>query len=287
MIARCLVPIVACFSIAAAGAESAGESPQIHAARYFAAGLEQPLLEMRKGAQLLLICTARLRKACSREQRQLAASSRTIALLDELTLFPQRPTADPAAGVTQAADLKARIAAVSTELTRTAYDYDRRLLARYGAVLRTCPGETDAAHRASLEALTVVDLQAFQGLEGADYERARQELAGAEAQATETLRAMPAEDCRAALVAGQLLMELLNGKVQPWTREERRVGNIDREYDFTAAIRPKRDDAPTREVAASIAGNFVTVVATELQLMVHPESAARIKAIADGAGPSP
>lgn len=289
MAARLALIIIACCAVTTAvrAAEPAADTPRIRAAKYFAAGLEQPLLEMRKAAQLLQACATRLRKACSREQRRLAASNRTISLLDALTLFPQRPAEDAAAGVTKAAELEERIGAASADLTRAANDYDRLLLARYAAALRTCPGETDTAHRESLEALealTIVDLRDFQGLDGADYDRARQALTSAEAQAAETLRGMPAEDCSAALTVGQLLMELMNGKLQPWTREDRRVANVDREFDFNAALRPKHDEAPTHEVAASIAGNFVTVVATELQLAVYPESAARIKAIGDEAG---
>jgi hypothetical protein len=37
-------------------------------------------------------------------------------------------------------------------------------------------------------------------------------------------------------------------------------------------------------LAHAVAGNFVTVVATELQLIVHPESEARIKALAEAQG---
>jgi hypothetical protein len=229
-----------------------------------------------------------LRRACSKEQRQLAAGNRTASLLDALTLFPQRPAADPAAGVTKAGALRDRIVAAGAALVRAAGDYDTLLIARYGAALRTCPGDTaDAAHRESLDALTVVDLRDFQGLDGAGYEQARASLAAAEARAAEALRGMPPQDCDAVLALGQLLMELLNGKLEPWTREHRRVGNLDREFEFNAAGQPERDAAPTRELATSIAGNFVTVVATELQLTVFPETAPRIKAIAEAEGTGP
>jgi hypothetical protein len=279
VITRFLQLIVAGSVISTAGApQSAPDEPNAHAAIYFAGGLEQALLEMRKGAQLLQFCATRLRKGCTKEQRQLVAGNRTISLLDELTLFPQRPPENFTADVTTADVLRERIAAVSTALTRAASDYDRLLIARYGAVLRTCPGETDAAYRESLEALTIVDLRDFQGLQGVEYDRARQALTSAEAQAAETLRGMPAGDCDATLTVGQLLMELMNGKLQPWTREERRMADAYRGFVFNP---PKHEEPPTRDVAASIAGNFVTVVATELQLTVYPQTAPRIKALAD------
>jgi hypothetical protein len=270
-------------------ATAAEEPASARAARFYAAGLETPLLELRRGAMLLQACTTRMRRACSKEQRQLATGNRTLTLLDELTLFPQRPTDDAAAK--NAGELKQQIAAAGAALMRAASDYDVALIARYGAALRVCPDDSETNYREPLDALTSVVLRQFQGLGDADYERARQALADAESRATETLRALPAAECDAVLTLGLLLMEMMNGKLEPWTHENQRMAVADPRFDFDAARKPAAPtsaaEAPTRDLAISVAGNFVTLVATELQLRVFPDTAPRIKAIAaaEGIGP--
>jgi hypothetical protein len=88
---------IVCFGLVlpCAAASAADETPEARAARFYAAGLEAPLLELRKGAMLVDTCTHRLRSACSKEQRALASKSQTLTLLDALTLFPQRPAEIP------------------------------------------------------------------------------------------------------------------------------------------------------------------------------------------------
>lgn len=272
-------------SLSAVAATPAAEEPaSVRAARFYAAGLEIPLLELRRGAMLLQTCTTRMRRACSKEQRHLATGNRTLRLLDELTLFPQRPADDAVAK--DAGELKQQIAAASAGLMRAAGDYDVALIARYGAALRVCPDDTGANYRDPLDALTAVDLRQFQGLGDAEYERARRALAEAETRATETLRALPAADCDAVLTLGLLMMEMINGKLEPWTRENQRMAVADPRFDFDAARTPPAPAAepPTRDVAISVAGNFVTLVATELQLRVFPETGPKIKAIAEAEG---
>lgn len=287
MIMRRWLAIIACFASSAIALAEPADSPEIRAARFYAAGIERPLLELRTGAHLLNTCATRLHRACSKEQRRLAAN-RTLALLDELTMFPQRPTAE-ALAVKNAAELESKLATARATLMQAAGDYDRALIARYGAALRVCPGDLGSRYRESLDALTTVDLQQFQGLEGPALDRARAEIAATEGATADALRALPIEDCAALLTTGQLLMEMITGKLEPWTREHRRVGNTDRPFDFNGALQPKppADEAPTRDVALSIAGNFVTLVATELQLQVFPETAPRIKAIAEAEGIGP
>jgi hypothetical protein len=285
MILRCVLPIIACCFLSSIAAAQSADTPVMRAARFYAAGLERPLLELRTGAELLQTCTTRLRRACSKEQRRLAAGHRTLALLDELTLFPQRPASDAVAAA-GAAELKQKIGAAGTALMRAAGEYDAALISRYAAALRVCPGDLGPRHRESLDALTAVDLRQFRALDGADFDLAREEIMAMEAGAVDALRTLPAEDCDAIMTLGQLLMELLNGKLEPWTQENRRAANANPQFDFNATQRPRTpvDDAPTRDVALSIAGNFVTVVATELQLRVFPETAPRIKAIAEAEG---
>ena len=285
MVVRRVLPVIACCAWVATAAAQSADTPAIRAAKFYAAGLERPLMELRRGALLVRAC-GKMRKACTKEQRELAAKSRTIALLDELTLFPERPD-DPVADVARASLLKDRISGAGASLMRAAGEYDRTLIARYGAALRVCPGDSGARYQESLEALTAADLGQFQGLEGAAYVEARTSIAAAEAEAAEALRKLPAEDCDAILTAGQLLMEMMNAKLEPWTRERRRVDNAKPVFAFDAARKPTSDDTPTRDVAVSIAGNFVTLVATELQLQVFPETAPRIKAIAEAEGIGP
>jgi hypothetical protein len=286
MVLRRVLPIIACSALIATATAQSTDTPAIRAAKFYAAGLERPLMELRRGALLVRACD-KMRKACTKEQRELAVKSRTVTLLDELTLFPERPD-DPAAGVARASLLKERISEAGASLMRAAGEYDRALIARYGAALRVCPGDSGARYHESLEALTASDLRQFQGLEDAAYVEARISIADAETEVAEVLRKLPAEDCDAILTAGQLLMEMMNGKLEPWTRESRRVANAKPEFDFDAVRKPPPpDDTPTRDVAVSIAGNFVTLVATELQLQVFPETAPRIKAIAEAEGIGP
>ena len=261
---------------------SADETPRARAARYYAAGLETPLLELRRGVMLLDQCTTRMRRACSREQRELAARHRTLALLDALTLFP--PPSESAPDAKTPRELKDGMAAAGAALLRTAGEYNRLLIARYGAVLRACHADDDASQRESLATLTAIELRQFQALDGADLDAAVHEIADAEARATEAWRKTPPTDCDALLTQGQLLMEMLNAKLEPWTRQERRMAEAYRPFDFDAELKRKPDPALTREVTISVAGNFITVMATELQLTVFPQTAPRIKAIADAEG---
>jgi hypothetical protein len=287
MIFRAMLTIIACSAATLAAADSpalTGESPAARAARYYAAGLELPLMQLRRGALLTLACTTRLRSACTKEQRAFA-HNHTLALLDELTLFPQRPAVDPVAGVNRAADLRDEMAATSAALLTEANAYDRQLLVRYGAALRTCPGDYDAQQYGhSLDALTAVELRDFQGVPERDYATVLVAMAAARQDAAEALRALPAEDCAAILDVGQLLMELMNSKLQPWTHDDRRIASQYRQFDFNDAMKPAPAEAPPPGLVHSVTGNFITVVATELQLKAHPETAPRIKAIAEAEG---
>ena len=99
--------------ICAASAAAAADTPKARAARFYAAGLELPLLELRNGLMLVQACSDRLRRACDAEQRELGANNHALLLLDELTLFPQRPTRDPAAGISKARELREKISEAS------------------------------------------------------------------------------------------------------------------------------------------------------------------------------
>ena len=97
------------------------------------------------------------------------------------------------------------------------------------------------------------------------------------------MRAAPREDCEAARRLGEYLMQLMNAKLRPWQEEMHAATNTRRVFDFdqpTRAPEEVKDDAwraRDRELAHAVAGNFVSVVATELQVAVYPESETPLK----------
>jgi hypothetical protein len=271
--------------VCATGTAAADETADIRAARFYAAGLELPLLQIRNGVMLVQACSGRLRRGCDEKQRELAADNRTLLLLDELTLFPQRLTGDPAAGIGKARELEQKIGEASLELLRAAGDYDRLLFARYGATLRACPNDDVTRFRESLDELVRLDLTGFQALADEEVAKAREIIARDAETLAATLRQSP-DDCVAARRLGEYLMQLMDSKLQPWSGEKNRVESAPKAFQFGA---PPKVVEPTaseklrqdRELAHAVAGNFVTVIATELQLTVFPESESRISAIAD------
>jgi hypothetical protein len=264
--------------LVACPASIAGEPAAVRAAQFYAQGLEQPLLQLRQGALLIQACKKHLRRACSREQRELAASDRTIELLDALTLFPQRPVQNPVDGIARPAELAGKIADTSTALLRVAGEYDRQLFARYGAVLQVCPAEDATTFRDSLVELVRIDLTGFQSLADEELARVSDAIAREESAWAAKLRTVPAEDCVGARKLGEYLMQLMHAKLQPWSGEDRRVANQTPSFEFGSPEKPS-PEVPRAEIAYAVAGNFVSVVATELQLTVFPESEARIRAI--------
>jgi hypothetical protein len=264
-------------------ATAAEESPEARAARFYAAGLEAPLLELRRGAMLADTCTQRLRGACSKEQRAMASKSQTLTLLDALTLFPQRPAEDPAAGVTRSRELAQKIEETSAAMLLAANAYDRLSLARYGATLRVCPDGDDPRFREALDELIRLDHTGLLGLSGEDLAAANASLAQEEAGIADALRREPVADCVAKRNVGEYLMQLLYPKLQPWRVEEPHDAGPPPGFEFGKPKKKEKvvPEPPKREVAQAVTGNFIAVVATELQLTVFPESAARIKAITD------
>ena len=280
MIVRLAFLIFACAATAAA----AGETAEVRAARFYAAGLELPLLQIRNGVTLVQACSGRLRRGCDGKQRELTANNRTLLLLDELTLFPQRLTGNPATAIRKPRELQQKIGEASAELLRAASDYDRLLFARYGATLRACPNEDVTRFRESLDELVRLDLAGFQALAGEEVTKAREIIARDAETLAASLRQSP-EDCVAARRLGEYLMQLMDSKLQPWSGENKRVENAPNAFQFGTpkVVEPtdsekRRQD---RELAHAVAGNFVTVIATELQLTVFPESESRISEIAD------
>lgn len=267
-------------------AAAADEPPEARAARFYAVGLEAPLLELRRGAMLVDTCTHRLRGACSREQRALASKSHVLTLLDALTLFPQRPAQDPAVGITRSRELARKIEETSAAMLTAANAYDRVLFARYGATLSVCSDGDATRFRESLDELIRVDHTGILGLSGEELAAADASLAREQAGIADALRREPAADCVAKRNVGEYIMQLLYPKLQPWRAEEPQAANSQPGFEFGPPKKEKQTvepEPPRREVAQAVTGNFITVVAMELQLTVFPESAARIKVIADAA----
>lgn len=272
----------------AATAAAADESPKVRAARFYAAGLELPLLQIRNGLMLVQACGGRLRRACDKQQRELAANNRALHLLDELTLFPQRPVQDPAAGISKPDELRQKISEASVALLGAAGEFDRTLFARYGATLRACPNDDVAVFRQSLEDLVRVDLTGFQAMAGDELATTIESIARDEESIAVTLRQSP-EDCVAARDLGEYLLQLMDSKLQPWSGEKKLVESDPNDIQFglpkTVELTDSEKRQHDRELAHAVSGNFVTVIATELQLTVFPESEPRIKAVADGLTP--
>jgi hypothetical protein len=280
--------VIVCLGVALPGAvaSAADESAEARAARFYAAGLEAPLLELRKGAMLADTCAQRLRGACSKEQRALASKTQTLTLLDALTLFPQRPAEDPAAGITKSRELTRKIEEASAAMLAAANAYDRLSLARYGATLRVCPDGDATRFRESLDELIRVDHTGLLGLSGDELVAANASLAQEEAGIADALRREPAADCVAKRNVGEYLMQLLYPKLQPWRVAEPHDADSPTGFELGPPKKQKKveSEPPKREVARAVTGNFIAVVATELQLTVFPETAPRIKAIADAVG---
>lgn len=267
-----------------ASSAAAGESSAARAAKYYAEGLDRPLIQLRTAAQLAQFCD-RLKRGCQ-EKRLLAAGGNIIELLDALTLFPQRAAIDPAAGLRRARDLAARLADTDAAFMREVADYDLTLFARYGATLRACPQEGGVAeYHESLAGLVKLELKGFQALDAAAAAEATEVYTRRENELTTRLLAGDHEECVAARTLGEGFMRLVDSKLQPWNVGDPDADNPARQFDFSKPVKPKKKDpaqvAHDRERAQVLARNFVTVVATELQLTAFPESAARIKALAD------
>jgi hypothetical protein len=118
---------------------------------------------------------------------------------------------------------------------------------------------------------------------GKDFEQAKMAIARDESALVEVLRRLPVEDCVAARTSGEYLMQLMHAKLQPWSDEDRRVANPTPAFEFGTQTAKPAPAAADSDVASAVAGNFVLVVATELQLMVFPETGVRIKALGETA----
>ncbi len=269
-----------------ANAAAADGTAEARAARFYAEGLEAPLLQLRAGALLVQACQGRLRRGCGKDQVDLAADGRLIALLDALTLFPQRLDSDPAASAMKPKDLQRKMLDTSAALLRTAGDYDAKVFARYGAAMTVCPDEDLNSFETWLEEVMRLELHSFRALDAQAATDVTRAIAEEKSALAKSLSQAPKEDCLAARKLGEYLVQLMAFKLQPWRNPGDAAAS---RPDFNFA-HPKKEDArprtpkEDRDLAHAVAGNFISVVATELQLQVFPETEARIKALTDQAG---
>jgi hypothetical protein len=264
------------------------ESPATRAARYYAEGLDRPLAQLRGASQLVGTCANRLKRICDEQNHKLAAGGNILELLDALTLFPT-PIASDAIRITRARDLETRLGETGAALVRAAGEYDLRLFARYGATLRACPPDEGVPeYLESLAALVELDLAGFQALDAAAAAEATENYTREENALAARLRAGDSEDCIAARTLGEDLMRLMDSKLQPWNVGDADADNPARAFDFNKPVKPKENvalkTAQDRERTETVARNFITMAATLLQLTAYPESAARIREIANREG---
>jgi hypothetical protein len=273
--------------VIATAAPAAGSTPDERAARYYAEGLEAPLLQIRAAAELQRACAGPLKKACSQEQRKAATGASALVLLDELTLFPQRSTADAAAGIANRRELERKMGETGAALMREAGAYDRELFARVQATQEACGMDESADYLTSLQALKLVNYAGFQAVPADRLAKMLIDETDREEMLAEQMSQWPREDCIAARKLGEHLMQLMNYKLGPWRKGDAGATPGIGTFRFDPANRSAKKEPPKpddRELAQAVAGNFVTVVATELQLMVFPESEKRIKPIAESQG---
>jgi hypothetical protein len=244
----------------ALGTESGGSAAR--AARYYAAGLQEPLLQVRAGSQIVATCQGRFRAKCSKRHREAARRAGvTLEYLDALTLFPERPPTDPAASLVRYSDLIAALDQVNESIMRAAGEYDHGLFARYGATLSACPPENPQEFRASVLSLAHQDFRMF-GLES-DDQRARvlRSIADQEGSLAEAFDPPSSlEDCIAARQLGELLMTMISAKLAPWSLQA--------------------GAAPGPEATRGIANEFLFQAATELELIVNPARREQLETIA-------
>lgn len=244
----------------AQGAESTGSAER--AARYYAAGLQEPLRQIRAGSQIVATCQDRFRAKCSKRHREAAARTGvTLEYLDALTLFAGQPAADPTSGLRRYSDVVAALDQVNVAIMDAAGEYDHALFARYGATLNACPPDNPQEFRASLLSLEHRDFRMF-GLDS-DEARARllQAIADQEASLAESFGSPAStDDCVAARQLGELLMTMMSAKLERWSLEA--------------------GTAPGPDATRAIANEFLFQAATDLELIVNPDSRDRFEAIA-------
>jgi hypothetical protein len=270
---RCASALLALLAAGAAftiRAESSGSAER--AAHYYAAGLQQPLLQVRAGSQIVATCEGRFRAKCSKRHREAASRTGvTLEYLDALTLFPERPAADPTTKLARYSDLIAALDEVNESIMRAAAEYDHALFARFGATLNACPPQNLHEFRASVLSLAHQDFRMF-GLES-DDQRARvlQSIAAQEASLAQSFgAATSADDCVAARQLGELLMTMMSAKLAPWG--------------------PQAGAAPDPDATRGIANEFLFQAATELELIVNPAKREQLETIAQrmsGGEPAP
>lgn len=247
---------------ALAASDPVASSPEeLRAAKFHAEGLEVPLGYLREGAQLILACNVRFATECSDAQRQ-AADSKLLRTLDLITHIPTKasrvvvPAGHP--------EFLSALRMVSDDIVHETLEYDRKLLARFGAALRVCPPGDANEYRAYLAQMKELVFRTFGQFDDVTYARALASIDAEEVALAESFRRewTPAE-CTAAGDLGNVLMQHLYERLVPWNTEgEKPVG---------------------RDAMRGAAGGFLIGAALELEKRFRPEMKSELRALDGGA----
>jgi len=224
---------------------------------FYADDIEGPLLLLASGELLIEQCKGRIRAQCSEAQRSSARDRVSIrAQLDLMTLFRERVAVSLDKPVSGYEDMTTRLKGIAEELLIATDGYDRKLFARFGAVLKACPPQGVEEYRRDLNIFVVNDLYRFPGRPIEEFTEVRLELEAEETALAERIRQeWPAGECQAALELGEALMQFMYVKVQPWY--------TDPELDLDRDQRRARD------------AQFLVLAAYELESRVNPGLRAR------------
>ena len=202
----------------AAGDDMAPKPAPQRVVHFYADDIEGPLLLLTAGELLVAQCKGKIRAQCTEAQRASASARPSIAdQLKLMTLFRERVAVSLEKPVSSHEDMKTRLAGVAAELLIATDLYDRKLFARFGAVLQACPPPDAGEFRKSVSILVVDDLYRFAGASLEAFTQARLEIEAEEAALAQRIRKEWAmEDCKAALELGETLMQFMYTKVEPW-----------------------------------------------------------------------
>lgn len=239
-------------SCAASGEDAAPQAVPERVVHFYADDIEGPLLLLSAGELLVDQCKGKIREQCTEAQRKSAGDQVSIrAQLDLMTLFREQVAASLEKPVSSYEDMRTRLKGIAEELLVATDRYDRKLFARFGAVLKACPPQEVEEYRRDLNIFVVNDLYRFPARSVVEFTEVRLEVEAEEAALAERIRKeWPPEECKAALELGETLLQFMYTKVQPWY--------TDPELDLDRDQRRGRD------------AQFLILAAYELESRVNP-----------------
>jgi hypothetical protein len=257
----CLLPAALC-AVALAADQKADPKADMKArvARYYADGLEIPLLAMHTGTLVISECADRFAAECSERQKMAAAPDSESEILDLLTLFPLHVTSTPESRAKNYAEMRERLAWLSDQMLIHTASYDLLLFSRYGATLRACPQKDVAEWRESLQHMAAIEFKQFVGLEGQDLKDAVEKMVLEDIRLAGVIqRDWAPGECVAAQETGLTLLQFMYTKLEPW---------------MPGGKHPEGSDVRRGAVA-----EFLYSAAIELESMVNPSVKEQIIAL--------